>query len=93
MLFSAICDRFVLTIDEEWQHLRSEQNVVRDDLSRGVTVSDDLIGPEGLQTPLSHPYLQQIVALCNPLVNPASDIQYAERWAIIDSSLAAISPT
>jgi hypothetical protein len=93
MLFSAICDRFDLTIDEEWQHLRSEQNVVCDDLSRGVTVSEDLIGPEGLQSPLSHPYLQQIVALCNPLVNPASDIQYAERWAIIDSSLAAISPT
>jgi hypothetical protein len=93
MLFSAICDRFDLTIDKGWQHLLSEQNGACDDLSRGVPISANLIGPDGLQSPASHPYLQQIVSLCNPLVNPATDFEYAERWAIIDSTLATLSPT
>ena len=90
MLFSAITGRFDLNIDKNWQHLSSEQNGVCDDLSRDIHISNDLVGPEGLHTTDSHPYLRQIMQLCNPLDNPESDVDYADRWARIESALTGL---
>jgi ribonuclease HI len=88
MVFTAIAGRFDYIMSEDWQHISSEANWVCDNLSRNVPITNELTGPEGCQSPTSHPYIDEITSLCNPLTNPNTDIQYAERWALIDSTLS-----
>jgi hypothetical protein len=88
MVFTAIAGRFDYIMSEDWQHISSEANWVCDNLSRNVPITNELTGPEGCQSPASHPYIDEITSLCNPLTNPNTDIQYAERWALIDSTLS-----
>ena len=90
MAFSAITGKFDYIITPDWQHLSSEDNWICDDLSRGVNITNDLIGPGGLQQPSSHPFLGIIVDLCNPLQLPQSEYDYSERWHHIDLALSKL---